>query len=164
MALALPSVLMAPASAPRRTSADICTSPPPIISMLAIPKPPFAGFSKRPSPPSIGSLMPTRVCASASTSTSGKSDFVSANDERAEETVTTAFRSEAALNVMFSDSGASILLPKIPPKLVPSVMATLLFVTPDAADETAPSTGEYTFKLPPTSTSVSLMPTACPTP
>ena len=48
--------------------------------------------------------------------------------------------------------------------LTGAVMATLLFVTPDAADETAPSTGEYTFKLPPTSTSVSLIPTACPTP
>ena len=62
-----------------------------------------------------------------------------------------------------SDSEFSMVFPKIPPKLVPSVSATLFDVTADAPDDTAPCTGVETFKSPPTLASVPLMPTACPT-
>ena len=51
----------------------------------------------------------------------------------------------------------------MPPKLVPSVSATLFVVTAAAPEETAPSIGVKTFKSPPTFASVSLMPMACPT-
>ena len=63
---------------------------------------------------------------------------MSAKEEREEVTSATALRSAAAFKDKLSDCEFLMVFPKIPPKLVPSVSATLFDVTAAAPDATAP--------------------------